>query len=512
MAFSPVPVLAVLLWSFSVSPARAHSRWTCPAARNPDTGIKTGPCGSETNNFATDGDNSASIITLQPGPLRVFFEESIYHTGGPFRIALSGDGSDESNVCVLLDHIPHNDDLSSFPVIFDESTYTPYSITINIPNVQCDRCSLQLANPMTDKIGEDGAPDGKGCTDPNGSCFSVYHSCTVPFRIVGSIPRAEYSCPGQPADWPTEWKGDGGLSVSASEPGVYRRESSVWSSDGLLQTVPEQYRMDAGGLCGVPPSRIWWCFSGATSVQVQGKRPVRMDELMVGDTVLSASGLFTEVYSFGHMDPHAKTEFLQIYSNVSSQPLEITEDHMLYLYLANAKKASLIPARHVKVGDLLHTQDGHPPAQVTAVRKVARRGAYAPFTMSGSLLVNGIAVSNYIALPPTLSQGGNITLLSYAQQHRLQHAAYLPYRVYCGFFGCDCEYHDAESGLSNAVMFWIPVLQWLEHHHKAVQPSLHVFALLFSELWRIAHVMSVVAVVALVQFVFKNKTQRKKVV
>ena len=464
--FSPLATTA--LWLFlllSVVPIGAHSRWKCPAPRNPETGIKTGPCGPETNNFSL-AEGSDSIIELQPGPLRVYFEESIYHTGAPFRIALSGDGTDDE-VCVLLDHIPHNDNLSSFPNIFDPATYTPYSVTINIPNVQCERCSLHLVNPMTDKIGDDGAPNGVGCTDPNGSCFSVYHSCTVPFRILGSIPRADYSCPAFPSDWPTQWTGDGGVSVPASVPGVYRRESSVWSSDGLLQTAPEQYRLDAGGLCGPPPNRIWWCISGESLIQVPGKSAIRMDELMIGESVLAANGKFTQVYSFGHKDLKTETEFIQIYSNASTHPLEITNDHMVYLYFDAISTMRLVPARDLKVGDLLYTQDGHAPAQVTKIGEVSRIGAYAPFTMLGSLLVNGIAVSNYIALPPTLVQGNNI-LESYEHQHRLQHAAYMPYRIYCGLFGCEGERYDDESCLSKAVMFWIPVLHWLEHLDKLV--------------------------------------------
>ena len=59
------------------------------------------------------------------------------------------DGNDDAS-CVLLDHIPHNDCCN--PSLFDPSTYTQYAITINIPNVICERCSLHLSNPMTDKM------------------------------------------------------------------------------------------------------------------------------------------------------------------------------------------------------------------------------------------------------------------------------------------------------------------------------------------------------------------------
>lgn len=258
-----------LLLVSTLPTASAHSRWSCPEPRSPSTGIKRGPCGNDYNNFdtplqaTTDDGGDESIVEITPGPLRITFEESLHHTGAPFRISLSNDGNDDES-CVLLDHIPHNDCCS--PSIPDPTTYTPYAITINIPNVICERCSLHLSNPMTDKIGGDGAPTAIGCTDPDGSCFSVYHSCTKPFRIVGdtsesgggAVPRSEYQCPNYQdvnENWPKVWTGDNGGDVDASTPGVYRRESSVWSTDDhTLTTAPLSYREDTGGLCSVASS------------------------------------------------------------------------------------------------------------------------------------------------------------------------------------------------------------------------------------------------------------------
>jgi hypothetical protein len=238
--------------------SHAHSRWSCPEPRSLDTGIKTGPCGDETNIFSNNN-NDDKLIEIAPGPLRVTFVESVHHTGAPFRITLSNDGSDTTQPCILLDHIPHNDCCS--PNIMDENTYTPYVITITIPNVSCEKCSLHLTNPMTDKIGIDGSPSGIGCTDPNGTCFSVYHSCTMPFKILGNVstgavPREEYNCPysssSSNSDWPTSWMGDDGMVADASVSGVYRRISSIWSTeDYTLTTVPEAYTKDTGDICKV---------------------------------------------------------------------------------------------------------------------------------------------------------------------------------------------------------------------------------------------------------------------
>jgi len=229
----------------------AHARWKCPVPRSEDTGIKSGPCGDETNNF-----DFGDIIEVKPGPLRVTFEESVHHTGAPFRISLSGDGSDDES-CVLLDHIPHNDDAHPRPRLYEPSTYTAYAVTIDIPDVYCERCSLHLANPMTDKIGDRGGPDGIGCTDPDGTCFSVYHSCTRPIRVTGSVPRSEYQCPpvgGSLSDWPKEWTGDDGRAVDASVPGTYRRESAAW--DYTLTDAPMRYRQDDDGMCGAADESI----------------------------------------------------------------------------------------------------------------------------------------------------------------------------------------------------------------------------------------------------------------
>mmetsp|Transcript_23179 Transcript_23179/g.35162 ORF Transcript_23179/g.35162 Transcript_23179/m.35162 type:complete len:339 (+) Transcript_23179:79-1095(+) len=229
----------------------AHARWKCPEPRNEDTGIKSGPCGPDTNDF-TANDN-VPLMEIKPGPMRVIFEESVSHTGSPFRIALSGDGSDEDDTCVLLDHIPHHDNASQRPRLIDPSTYTPYVITIDIPDVKCERCSLHLANPMTDKISLKGSPTGIGCTDPDGTCFSVYHSCTIPFRIAGTISRSEYVCPAQESidDWPKHWVGDYGQIVDTNTQGVYRRESALWNAEMFtLDDAPLRYRQDAGVICG----------------------------------------------------------------------------------------------------------------------------------------------------------------------------------------------------------------------------------------------------------------------
>lgn len=94
------------------------------------------------------------VTTLSPGWTTLTWEESITHAGSPFRIAIL-DETETARV-VLLDHIPHND--KSAPDRNDESTYVPYKISVNIPDIQCDKCSLQLLYVMTDKTVKCGTP------------------------------------------------------------------------------------------------------------------------------------------------------------------------------------------------------------------------------------------------------------------------------------------------------------------------------------------------------------------
>jgi hypothetical protein len=217
----------------------AHSRWACPKPRNVNTEITVGPCGSETNDFSTSDDE---LIKVSPGPMLVQWEEAVSHDGSPFRISLSQDGTDTAlPVCILLDHIPHHDGLN--PNIEDESTYTLYSMVITIPNVACTRCSLHIANIKTSDEGNLGSPTGRGCTDPNGTCKTVYHSCTIPFTITGTTPRSDFQCTNQnPSDWPKQWIGDNDGTVNAGTIGVYRRESGLWDGNSFLMNIPDKYR------------------------------------------------------------------------------------------------------------------------------------------------------------------------------------------------------------------------------------------------------------------------------
>eukprot|EP00002_Diphylleia_rotans_P016976 TRINITY_DN329_c0_g1_i1.p1 TRINITY_DN329_c0_g1~~TRINITY_DN329_c0_g1_i1.p1 ORF type:complete len:240 (-),score=21.18 TRINITY_DN329_c0_g1_i1:308-1027(-) len=211
-----------------------HSRWVCPPPRSTSTGIKTGPCGSQT------GDLSGAQVTLSPGWTTLVFEESIAHVGAPFRIALSLENADSYEECLLLNHIPHDD--TNAPVFGNERTYTRSRISVLIPDVRCDRCALQLVNPMTDKLPQLGLQNCTydatctTCQEPLGTCFSTYHSCAN-VRITGSVPRDQFVCPPQPRDWPY---------ASLPPFSYFVGEAADWDDRDWLLNVPEIYRTPVG--------------------------------------------------------------------------------------------------------------------------------------------------------------------------------------------------------------------------------------------------------------------------
>ena len=183
---------------------------------------------------------------------------------------------------------------------------------------------------------------------------------------------------------------------------------------------------------------------------------------------MAMDGSYTTVDSFGHLNRNDMTEFLQIKMEDSKfPPLEVTADHLVFV-----DNAGLVSADRVRPGDRLvisMKDNSSTTATVLSVSKVQRRGMYAPFTNSGNIVVNRIAASNYIALPPVFQEH-----LSFAEQHWLQHTAYTPYRVFCRLKGCSEEKRNEATGLSHAVLMWLPLVQWFEQCRRPLLLSVLV--------------------------------------
>lgn len=197
------------------------------------------------------------------------------------------------------------------------------------------------------------------------------------------------------------------------------------------------------------------CFPGNMQVEVKGRGMVSMKHVKIGDVVKSSDdgSCYSKVYSFGHYQPEAMGEYLQLYyvtpkEATTKHSLQISRDHMVFV-----DNRRSVPASSLKVGDEILLETGR-PARIVKIATVQSRGAYAPFTESGSIVVNGVVASNYIAM---LDDDHVLLPFPCMSHHWLAHASQAPHRLYCRLFACQNETYTA-----NGISTWVdaPYRAW----------------------------------------------------
>lgn len=127
-----------------------------------------------------------------------------------------------------------------------------------------------------------------------------------------------------------------------------------------------------------------------------------------------------------------------------------------------------VPASSLIAGDTVLTQSGDLGA-ITKMENVTRRGIFAPFTMSGTIVVDGIVASSYVSLQEQgdgqlshkLMLGGFEVPLT---MQWMAHVVQAPHRLLCRLYWSFCQEETyTASGLSwwSASTYWFA--QWLLH-------------------------------------------------
>lgn len=129
------------------------------------------------------------------------------------------------------------------------------------------------------------------------------------------------------------------------------------------------------------------CFPAAAMVGLEDGMSKEMRYLKLGDRVKVGHGAFSDVYMFTHKLSEGQFEFIEIIT-ASGHSLRATSGHFLY---ANDV---LSAAGGISVGDRVRLGDGS-VSPVTSVGKVVDQGIFAPQTVHGDILVNGIVASTY---------------------------------------------------------------------------------------------------------------------
>jgi hypothetical protein len=157
MRMTPAATLSLVMASVTIAvavPARAHISLDAPKARYWQTStmqgdqnkLKVSPCGPSGTDTRTK--DASLITTYRPGEkVMVRFRETIQHPGH-FEISFDSDGQDfpfpgeapaaNSGVTVLAPNIP------------DKSS-NDYSYEVTLPDMECEKCTLQLVQVMTSK-------------------------------------------------------------------------------------------------------------------------------------------------------------------------------------------------------------------------------------------------------------------------------------------------------------------------------------------------------------------------
>jgi MYXO-CTERM domain-containing protein len=171
--------LLPLAGALVAAPAAAHIQLDDPPART--SAQKTGPCG------AADTPPDEVVATYAPGEtITVRWRETINHPSH-YRIAFDADGEDDfadpldfmdfsGNPTVLLDAIADRDG-------------GEYSAEVTLPEVTCERCTLQVVQVMYDK-------------PPYGDGNDLYYQC-ADIAIVGEVPEVPVT-PDVPEPDPSE--------------------------------------------------------------------------------------------------------------------------------------------------------------------------------------------------------------------------------------------------------------------------------------------------------------------
>lgn len=140
----------------STGSALAHVDLDWPTFRTCSTeNQKVGPCGG----CAT---RSSDVTAVAPGStITVRWTETVDHPGH-YRISFDDDGMDAFQDPTSFDDIQENPTL---PVLLDGITDRDggglYEVQVTVPNVECENCTLQLIQVMTDKppFGPEGGND-----------------------------------------------------------------------------------------------------------------------------------------------------------------------------------------------------------------------------------------------------------------------------------------------------------------------------------------------------------------
>jgi len=135
---------------------------------------------------------------------------------------------------------------------------------------------------------------------------------------------------------------------------------------------------------------------------------IPLSQLKVGQPITSSHGATSEVYSFLDYQLNVTLLYLELFymsENGAEGKIAISHEHNILAQ--RGEKAMFVQAKDVQVGDrIFKSVNGeHVPVTVMKVGSGYYKGAIAPATMDGTLVVNDIVVSSYAAIDHHVAHG-----------------------------------------------------------------------------------------------------------
>lgn len=168
------------------------------------------------------------------------------------------------------------------------------------------------------------------------------------------------------------------------------------------------------------------CFPGSATVQLADGNRKQLSDVQVGDSILTFNSEGELQYERLLGDFHGQNTKLESYLQLILQDgriLEVSEGHLVFvadmrsaqvseqMQMHAIRAAALQPGLHVLLVAPAMVAASAPEnvkaveqklllQNLSAVQRVTRSGVYAPFTLSGQLIVDGVATSSYALLWP----------------------------------------------------------------------------------------------------------------
>lgn len=198
------------------------------------------------------------------------------------------------------------------------------------------------------------------------------------------------------------------------------------------------------------------CFTGNSTVTTSTGDVKRLDELNVGEKVLSmdknGDAVYSEVLMFLDRNEHETREFVKITTD-GGATLSVTPAHLLMVWKTALKQTKFIFAEQVEEDDfvLVNINGSLEPRRVIKISSEMSRGVYAPLTREGTIIVNSITASCYALV----------------DSQSIAHWSFMPVRAYNlvkHYFVDDTPSAKTTSSIQNGVHWYAKTLYTIKDY------------------------------------------------